>query len=193
MTTQDQTCWEQRNRAEAGEIEPSAFLVEIFEQGALAIWSGKALDLACGKGRNVLYLAKRGFAVEAVDIAATALGEGRRRAQERGLSVDFREVDLDQWEPPDDQYDLILNIHFLDRSWVPKIKRSLKLGGHVIFETFLIDQRVLGHPKNPVHLLDHNELLRLFADFRVLLYREGKFVERGGVAYKAALLAQKVS
>jgi 2-polyprenyl-3-methyl-5-hydroxy-6-metoxy-1,4-benzoquinol methylase len=193
MTTQDRALWEQRHAAEAGEIEPSPFLVEIFEQGAWAIRSGKALDLACGKGRNALYLAKRGFAVDAVDIAATALGEGRRRAQERGLSVDFREVDLDQWEPPDDQYDLILNIHFLDRSWVPKIKRSLKLGGHVIFETFLIDQRVLGHPKNPAHLLDHNELLRLFADFRVLLYREGKFVERDGEAYKAALLAQKLS
>jgi len=56
----------------------------------------------------------------------------------------------------------------------------------------LEDQRVLGHPKNPVYLLGHNELLKLFRDFLILCYREGKFAEGGKEAYRAGLFGQKV-
>ena len=72
------------------------------------------------------------------------------------------------------------------------MKSALKLGGHVIFETYLVDQRVLGHPRNPAYLLGHNELLDLFRDFRVLRYREGRFAEGGKEAYRAGLFGQKV-
>jgi hypothetical protein len=71
------------------------------------------------------------------------------------------------------------------------MKSALKAGGHIVFETYLIDQREIGHPKNPAYLLGHNELLDLFRDFRVLYYREGKFADGGDGAYKAGLLAEK--
>jgi len=87
---------------------------------------------------------------------------------------------------------MVLNFNFLLRSLIPKIKKSLKLGGHVVFETFLIEQQDIGHPKNPAYLLGHNELLELFRDFRILYYREGKFVEGEDVSYRAALFGQKV-
>jgi hypothetical protein len=55
----------------------------------------------------------------------------------------------------------------------------------------LIDQQIIGHPKNPDYLLYHNELLEFFRDFRVLYYREGQFPQSG--AFRAGLLAQKPS
>ena len=73
-----------------------------------------------------------------------------------------------------------------------EIKAALKLGGTVIFETYLIDQPAIGHPKNPAYLLEHNELLNFFCDFRVLYYREGQFSERGERAFRAGIFAQKI-
>jgi hypothetical protein len=89
-------------------------------------------------------------------------------------------------------YDLVLNFNYLQRSLLPQIKTSLKTGGVAIYETYLIDQKEFGHPKNPDYLLGHNELLDWFRDFRVLYYREGKFSDGGEAAYRAGILAQKI-
>jgi hypothetical protein len=61
-----------------------------------------------------------------------------------------------------------------------------------MFETYLIDQRAIGHPKNPEYLLAHNELLDHFRGLRVLLYREGKFVDALEPSYRAGIFAQKI-
>jgi hypothetical protein len=68
---------------------------------------------------------------------------------------------------------------------------AVKVGGYVIFETYLIDQREIGQPKNPDYLLGHNELLEHFRDFRVLYYREGKFTEGEEASCRAGILAQR--
>ena len=61
----------------------------------------------------------------------------------------------------------------------------------MIFETYSIDQQVIGHPANPNYLLAHNELLDHFRDFRVLYYREGKFSDGGEPSFRAGIFAQK--
>lgn len=130
--------------------------------------------------------------MEGVDISEVALQEARRRAAEKGLAVTFRQADLDHIELPEARYDLIVNINFLLRSLVPAIKKALKVGGRVVFETYLIDQQTIGHPKNPAYLLGHGELLELFSDFRVFYYREGRFTEAGKEAFRAGLYGEKV-
>lgn len=192
MATDDRKIWDERHASKHSRGEPSPFLKEIFAASSWRIQPGKALDLAAGKGRNAFFLAERGFQVEALDISEVALQEGTKVAGEKGLVVSFRQADLERVVLPEAAYDLILNFNFLERSLIPKIKRALKLGGYVIFETFLIDQRVLGHPRNPAHLLGHNELLELFRDFRVLYYREGEFVESGQLACRAGFFGRKV-
>lgn len=192
MATDDQKVWNKRHGSRQGREEPSSFLRQVFESHGWRIQPGRALDIATGKGRNACFLAERGFQVEAVDISEVALEEARRRAAERNLAVNFRQVDLDSVEFPEAAYDMVLNFNFLLRSLVPKIKKALKPGGYVIFETYLIDQGVLRHPRNPAYLLGHNELLDLFRDFRLLHYREGKFYESGEEAYRAGLFGQKV-
>jgi hypothetical protein len=81
--------------------------------------------------------------------------------------------------------------HAEARALVRQIKTTLKPGGRVIFETYLIDQQAVGDPTNPHYLLAHNELLELFRDYRALHYREGRFFESGKNAFLAGLLAQK--
>ena len=154
---------------------------------------GRALDVACGKGRNAIYLAGRGFVVTAIDISAVALEKGWKQAEERSLSIDWQQADLEQLQFPAADYDLIVNINYLQRSLIPQIKTALKTGGHVIVETYLIDQRSVGHPKKPDYLLAHNELLNYFRDFRVLCYHEGKFHDAGESSFRAGILARKLA
>ncbi|MBI4526450.1 MAG: methyltransferase domain-containing protein [Deltaproteobacteria bacterium] len=191
MALDDQKKWDERYAQGHGIDRPAAFLEHIFLEFSWCIKPGRALDVATGRGRNALFLAQRGFAVEALDVSVTALKEAAKRADELGLNIVFRQADLDHVELPHDAYDLIVNFNFLQRSLIPKIKNAARPGGYVIFETYLIDQRLVGHPRNPSYLLGHNELLELFRDFRILYYREGKFIEAGKEAYRGGLFGQK--
>lgn len=188
----DRERWNKRHGAEQEPTGPSDFLRQVFDHSSWRIQPGRALDIATGKGRNALFLAKKGFSVDATDISEVALKEARRQAEQEGLAITFKQADLEDLELPEAAYDVILNFNFLQRSLIPEMKKALKLGGYIVFETYLIDQRVLGHPRNPAYLLGHNELLELFRDFRILNYREGKFAEGGKEAYRAGLFGQKV-
>jgi len=192
MSKNDQKRWDEKHAEEHGLDTPASFLREILDLPSWRIPPGKALDIAAGKGRNAIFLAWMGFTVEAVDISEVALEEGRRRTQAAGVTVNFRQADLEKIELSESNYDLVVNINYLQRSLVSGIKKSLKLGGYVVFDTYLIDQQALGHPRNPAYLLAHNELLELFRDFRVLYYREGKFAEEGKESFRAGLFGQKV-
>ena len=154
---------------------------------------GKALDIAAGEGKNAVFLAHRGFDVEAVDISKFALRKARKLAKESGVRIRTLQADLDDYPLEEGRYDLITDFYFLDRRLIPRIKRGLKRGGRVVFETFLKDERSLSHdgPKNPRYLLKPNELLTLFRGFRILFYREGIFREGGTRKAIASLIAEK--
>jgi SAM-dependent methyltransferase len=61
---------------------------------------GVALDLACGNGRNAMWLARRGWRVTGVDISAVALEQARSRSAELGVEVDWQHADVREWAPP---------------------------------------------------------------------------------------------
>ena len=193
MGIEDQKRWDEKHAGGHGDESPSPFLEEVLASPSWTIEPGLALDIATGKGRNAVFLAERGFKVDALDVSTVALQEARKTAQSKGLDVNFVEADLDRADLPDAVYDLIVNFNFLERGLVPKMKAALKLKGHIIFETYLIDQRELGHPRNPAYWLGHNELLDLFRDFRVLYYREGKVFQEEKESFRASLLAQKTA
>jgi 2-polyprenyl-3-methyl-5-hydroxy-6-metoxy-1,4-benzoquinol methylase len=167
-------------------------LREIIESDR-AIAPAKVLDIACGQGRNALFLAARGFQVTAIDISTVGLEEARAQAGKQRLAVVWQQADLADVRLDFAEYDLIVNINYLQRSLIPQLKSALKPGGHLIFDTFLIDQKNFGHPTNPDYLLKHNELLEHFRDFRVLLYREGKFSDGSQPSFRASLFAQKIA
>jgi tellurite methyltransferase len=154
---------------------------------------GKALDLAAGEGRNAVFLAQHGFKVEAVDISDIGLRKTQELAWKREVKVHSILADLDTYPIKRGEYSLITNFYFLNRNIIPKIKRGLKKGGVVIFETYLLEHRKLhtGGPKNPKYFLKPNEPFHLFKGFRILFYREGIFEEDGKRKAIASLIAQK--
>lgn len=155
--------------------EPSCLLMQLLP----LLPKGRTLDIACSEGRNAVFLAKNGYEVDAIDISGIALERGAAAAGEEGLKINFIRADLETYQMPTDTYDLIINFNYLQRSLVPSIKRGLKKGGVVLFETYTIEQQDIGHPKNPEFLLKPNELLKLFSDLHIFFYREGVFEEDG--------------
>ena len=68
---------------------------------------GRALDLACGAGRNTVWLAERGWQVTAVDYSPTGLALARELAAARGVKVEWIEADVVDWTPPPRAFDLV--------------------------------------------------------------------------------------
>jgi SAM-dependent methyltransferase len=154
---------------------------------------GKTLDVAAGEGRNAIFLAQHGFDVEAVDISKEGLRKARKLAKDKGVKIKTVLADLDHYPIERERYDLITDFYFLDRRLVPRIKRGVKKGGRVVFETYLMEHSNICRegPRNPKYLLKPNELLKLFGGFRVLSYREGIFREGGKKKAIASLIAEK--
>ncbi len=155
---------------------------------------GKVLDIAAGQGRNAVFLARHGFDVDAVDISEIGLKKARKLAKEAGVKIHTYHGDLDTYKIREGEYDLITNFYFLNRSLIPSIKKGIKKGGWVVFETYILEHRSLttGGPTQLKYYLKPNELLRLFHQFRILRYREGIFRERGRKKAIASLIAQKI-
>ncbi|MDW8338931.1 MAG: class I SAM-dependent methyltransferase [Thermoleophilia bacterium] len=98
---------------------PSRFLVAEVE----GLAPGRALDLACGEGRNAVWLASRGWRVTAVDFAEVAIARAARRAEREGLEVDLVCADLLEYEPEERAFDLVL-VFYLQ---LPAAERRLVL------------------------------------------------------------------
>ncbi len=165
--------------AHRGKGRPSSFLMDHVD----LLPKGRVLDVATGRGRNAVYLARRGFDVEGVDISSEALAAASALAKSRGVSLSLRKMDLESHiSLPEDIFDVVICFNYLHRPLIPQLKKALRSGGVVVYETYIVDQARFGRPKNPKHLLDHNELLKLFYDFRCIRYREGILECRKAIA-----------
>jgi len=165
--------WNDRYRsrertAEDFEGAPTPLVVET----AKSLPSGRALDLACGTGRNALWLAERGWSVTAVDGAASAVEEVRRRAHGRGLAVDVHLANLEKGEYRIDPetWDLILMCYYLQTDLFVMAKQGLVPGGIVL---------VVVHAAEPgeepsAFSLPAGDLPNYFAGWEILHSYEGQ-------------------
>ncbi len=134
---------------------------------------GRALDVACGTGRNAVYLARLGFTVDALDVSGVAVTWLQERVERERLAVHPRCCDLTREPLPPHEYQVVLNFNFLQRDLLPALKEATAPGGLVVFETFTRLQAELPcGPSDPEHTLEAGELRRAFADFEILDYRE---------------------
>ena len=166
--------WNERYGRGAGPVglEPSAWLAD--HRALLeARPRGRALDLACGMGRNALFLAGLGFDVDAIDVSDVAVEATRARAAERGAAIRALRADVRTEPFPAPPYEVIVNLNFLERALFGAIEQALAPGGLLVFETFGRDQRdIPGSSLDERLTLAPNELLRAFAGLRVLHYRD---------------------
>ncbi|MDQ6735318.1 MAG: dihydroneopterin aldolase [Nitrospirota bacterium] len=191
-----------RTRADViPEPKPAGFLLESVQ----FLRKGTILDVAAGRGRNALYLASLGFAVDAVDRDEQTLLELAGLVKQRRLTnVNIQALNLEHEairtaaldnEQYNDRYDGVLVFFYLYRPLFPALIRALKPGGVLIYETFLIDNHFhYQHPRRKEFCLEHNELFRLTQGLRILHYEEGQHEEAHGCSDKpftARLIAQK--
>jgi 2-polyprenyl-3-methyl-5-hydroxy-6-metoxy-1,4-benzoquinol methylase len=153
--------------------------------------AGRAVDIACGDGRQALWLARRGFAVDAIDFAFTALSRLAAAARHEGVAVHPVQADLEQLSLPEGRYAVVVNVRYLQRSLFGVLRRAVAPGGVIVFETFLRAHARLGHPRNPAFLLEPGELRAQFAGFTPLVDEEGCFDTEAGPAFLARLIARR--
>jgi SAM-dependent methyltransferase len=166
---------------------PSRFLVEQIDR----LPRGRALDLATGSGRNAIYLALKGYAVDAIDYSRAAVSQLKSFVNQQSLAVSVKQEDLTTSRIPEATYDLIINFNYLERLLIPQIIKGLKPGGMVLFETYTIEQPRYGKPHNPDYLLKPNELINSFKELHIIYYHERVDHSSEETKAIASLLAQK--
>jgi tellurite methyltransferase len=124
--------WDEKYRSgdRGKEDEPTILLVEVAEKLA----PGIAIDLACGTGRNALYLAERGWDVTAVDGSEKAIELVQERSVARSLRLCTKVADLSDpnFILSSDTFDLILIAFYLQRDLLAKAKAAVRPGGLVV-------------------------------------------------------------
>ena len=161
--------WNQRYRSGQQLFEIRSPLVERFTS---TLFSGDALDLACGPGRNALYLAAQGWRVTAVDGSPVAIETLNAWAGERNLKIDARIADLErgEFEISPNAYDLICDCYYLERGLIPLMKAGLRPGGLLIMIVHLAER---DQPQGTPARALPGELRSYFPDWTILHYYEG--------------------
>ncbi|MBI5716808.1 MAG: class I SAM-dependent methyltransferase [Burkholderiales bacterium] len=129
---------------------------------------GRVLDLACGSGRHLRWLAEQGWVVTGVDRDAEAVQRLRGMAE-----IVVADLEGGPWPLLDRRFDGIVVTNYLWRALLPRVAESLNAGGVLIYETFAEGQERFGRPNNPEFLLQRGELLQAFADLSIVAYEDG--------------------
>ena len=155
--------WNERYRSrEEIDDEPAKVLVD----AASDLEPGRALDLACGAGRNAIWLARRGWEVVAIDGASEAI----RIVREHAPEIDARVLDLESDAPlpfDDETFDLVAILFFLHRPLFAEAKRLVRPGGIIVTTA-----RMSG-----TFAIAPGEMRSVFKGFEILHEREGEIAE----------------
>jgi SAM-dependent methyltransferase len=137
------------------------------------------LDLACGSGRNLRWLAAQGCTVTGVDRDALAL-EALRPLGEMLVA----DLEAGPWPLEGRCFDAVVVTHYLWRPRWPELRALVAEGGVLMYETFAHGQQFIGRPARPEFLLQPGELLSLCHGLRVVAFEDGfegqpgRFVQR---------------
>ncbi len=140
---------------------------------------GTVLDLACGSGRHLRWLAAQGWRVTGVDRDEAAVQPLREVGE-----VIVADIEAGPWPLQQRCFDGVVVTNYLWRALLPMVKQALAPGGVLIYETFAHGQQHIGKPSRPDFLLQPGELLQAFAGLRVVAFEDGyesqpeRFVQR---------------
>jgi len=169
MSQQDRNKWNQRYTEDSYRKGNPVTLLEDWLPGLRV---GKALDVACGAGRNSLFLAHAGFDVDAIDISREGLKRARQNAEAQGFDINWIEHDFDQPYTFDDDYDLIVVMWYVNLSLITRLCDCLAPGGFLLCEEHLVtDEEVIG-PRNSNFRVAPGALREAVSRLEVMHYRE---------------------
>jgi SAM-dependent methyltransferase len=188
VTAAERDKWDARYRD--GAYESRTHATALLEKWLPRLPLGAALDVACGAGRNALYLAANGYEVTALDISAVGLARGRRAAEARGLAIEWLCADLDD-DPaaalPAGPFDLIVWVRYIHRTLLPHLVARLAPGGALLCEQHLTTTADVVGPSSTFRLAP-GELARAASALDVLHAYEGLLVDPDGRTVSVAQL-----
>jgi len=152
--------------------DPSAFLVAMTKD----LKPGKALDVAMGQGRNVLFLASKGWDVTGFDIAEEGMKVADESAAKSGLAIKTVKAGWDDFDFGHEQWDLISFIYtdapVMDPKFIARVRDGLKVGGLLLMDR---PYRSLDHPEKgwPDTEADKaNAWLKAWSDLQIVFYED---------------------
>lgn len=171
MAVEDRTRWNQRYKTGNAPVDaqPNQWLTrhaDVIDRVAaarsIAGVTPAALDIACGAGRTVLWLARRGWHATGVDVSdeALALATAAMPA-EIANRTHFLCVDLDEWRPAPAAFDCVTCFYFLDRQLWPWLRAAVRPGGVLALQTHHRGALARRPHANPDYLLAPGELIDL--------------------------------
>lgn len=161
-------------------LEPNLLIKKFLNQ----IRNGKVLDLGCGECKDLIFLAKNGFEVYGVDNSKEAVKKAMVLAKKDKVKLNIEFADIKNFNIIKNTYSLVISfnvLHFLKKEDVNRIINQIKQGlvkdGMAIISVFT--QKDPSHLTNSGYYFGKNELLQYFNDFKVLYYKENKFIDEG--------------
>ena len=136
---------------------------------------GRIIDIATGNGRDLLFLAEKGFECYGLEKSGEALKIAAGWAAERRLPLTMVRGDANHLPFTRRSFDGLLVFYFLERQIMGDLVELLRPGGILVYETFLKRQNLIDRHRNPDYLLDDAELLTLLEGLELLFYEEGIF------------------
>jgi tellurite methyltransferase len=177
--------WDERYRSEDLEVTPTRLLIDTAQR----LQPGKALDLACGTGRNALWLAEHGWSVTAVDGSPVAIEILRQRASQRALPIDARVAGLEsgEYRIEPSTWDLIAICYYLQRDLFEPAKMGVAPRGLLLAIVHITEPGEEATYK----LLKPGELEGYFQDWEILHCYEGEPKETGHRHPVAEIVARR--
>ena len=188
MSEDDRRKWNERYAA-------GAYQARTGESAWLRRWLptarvGRALDLACGMGRNARYLAREGYRVDAVDISSEGLRRAAHLAESEGLQVNWLECDLEHDLPPERTgYQVIVLFRYVNAPLLNELASRLAAGGYLIVEQHLRTDSQVAGPTNPDFRVSAGDLSGAAANLQILAAEESIVEDPDGARVALARLA----
>lgn len=180
--------WDNRYRERSAPVDPAAFVT--VELAPLLSSPGRALDVAGGAGRHGVWLAERGWDTTMIDTSEVAVALAAERTADAEVDLHLIHSDLTAEALPDGPWDLVLIVHYLQRSLFPPAIERLADHGLIAFSVATV-RNLERRDRPPLpYLLQEGEAPSLVDGLQLLHYAEGWSVEG---RHEARVIARKRS
>ncbi|NNE62613.1 MAG: methyltransferase domain-containing protein [Gammaproteobacteria bacterium] len=169
MSQQDRKKW---NKRYAEDSYRKGNPVTLLENWIAHIPVGKAVDIACGAGRNALFMAQSGFEVDAIDISSEGLKKAHQNAVSRGLHINWIEHDLDQPYNFENDYQLVVIMWYVNLTLISRLCNCLAPGGYLLCEEHLVSDCNVAGPGSSSFRVEPGQLREAVSGLNIVFYQE---------------------